>query len=159
MRKIKCKSCGQLVDVDKAIKIKERIYVCSTECKQKYNAKSVQPSQKNKDNLSELKSYIAKLYDGNVNWPLVMKQLKSMQEDYGYKNSGILYTLKYAHDIKEMQFNGNAIGIVPYLYNEARNFYNQLETVKNSLDNVKNLCYDTNTIVIKKKQNVEDVLS
>lgn len=152
---MKCRQCGKEINKDSAIQIKPRIYVCSTECKQKYNAKSVQSSQKNKDNLSELKSYIAKLYDGNVNWPLVMKQLKSMQEDYGYKNSGILYTLKYAHDIKEMQFNGNAIGIVPYLYNEARNFYNQLETVKKSLDNTDNLCYDT--VIINKKQKPEDV--
>ena len=152
---MKCRQCGKEINKDNAIQIKPRIYVCSTECKQKYNAKSVQPSQKNKDNLSELKSYIAKLYDGNVNWPLVMKQLKSMQEDYGYKNSGILYTLKYAHDIKEMQFNGNAIGIVPYLYNEAKQFYSQLSSVRKSLDNIDNLCYDT--VVINKKQETEDV--
>ena len=102
-----------------------------------------------------MKSYIAKLYDGNVNWPLVMKQLKSMQEDYGYKNSGILYTLKYAHDIKEMQFTGNSIGIVPYLYNEARQFYSQLSSVRKSLDNIDNLCYDT--VIINKKQEIEDI--
>lgn len=153
---MKCRQCGKEIDKDAAIQIKPRIYVCSTECKQKYNAKSVQSSQKNKDNLSELKSYIAKLYDGNVNWPLVMKQLKSMQEDYGYKISGILYTLKYAHDIKEMNFNGNSIGIVPYIYNEAKQFYLQLNQVKKSVDSLQDVCYDELTIV-KKVNKQEDV--
>ena len=151
---MKCRQCGKEINKESAIKIKERIYVCSTECEQKYTA--AKSTQKNSDDLTELKSYINQLYNGEVNWPLIMKQLKSMREEYGYKISGILYTLKYAHDIKEMNFNGNSIGIVPYIYNEAKQFYLQLNQVKKSVDNLQNVCYDELTIV-KKVNKDEDV--
>lgn len=109
---MKCRQCGKEINKESAIKIKERIYVCSTECEQKYEYKNVKSTQNNKDDLAELKSYINQLYNGEVNWPLVMKQLRQMREEYGYKNSGILYTLKYAHDIKEIDFNDSGIGLV-----------------------------------------------
>ena len=153
---MKCRQCGKEINKDAAIQIKPRIYVCSADCEQKYEYKNVKSTQNNKDDLIELKSYISQLYNGEVNWPLIMKQLRQMREEYGYKNSGILYTLKYAHDIKEIDFNGSGIGLVPYLYNEAKNFYNQLSQVKKSVDNLQNICYDEVTIV-KKINKQEDV--
>ena len=157
---MKCRQCGKEVNKDAAIQIKPRIYVCSADCEQKYNAKSVQSSQKASkkcDDLIELKSYIAKLYDGNVNWGLVMRQIKSFKEEYGYTYKQQLWVLKYAYEIKDMCFEAQGIGIIPWLFKEARQFYSQLSSVRKSLDNIDNLCYDT--VIINKKQETEDIFN
>ena len=155
---MKCRQCGKEINKDNAIQIKPRIYVCSTECEQKYNAKSVQSSQKASkkcDDLIELKSYINQLYNGNVNWGLVMRQIKSFKDEYGYTYKQQLYVLKYACEIKDMRFEAQGIGIIPWLFKEAKQFYSQLSSVRKSLDNIDDLCYDT--VIINKKQETEDV--
>lgn len=155
---MKCHQCGKEINKDAAIQIKPRIYVCSADCEQKYNAKSVQSSQKESkkcNDLIELKSYINQLYNGNVNWGLVMRQIKSFKEEYGHTYKQQLWVLKYAYEIKDMCFEAQGIGIIPWLFKEARQFYSQLSSVRKSLDNIDNLCYDT--IIINKKQEIEDI--
>lgn len=155
---MKCRQCGKEVNKDAAIQVKPRIYVCSADCEQKYNAKSVQSSQKESkkcNDLIELKSYINQLYNGNVNWGLVMRQIKSFKEEYGYTYKQQLWVLKYAYEIKDMCFEAQGIGIIPWLFKEAKQFYSQLSSVRKSLDNVESLCYDT--IIINKKQEIEDI--
>ena len=155
---MKCHQCGKEINKDAAIQVKPRIYVCSAECEQKYKAKSVQSSQKASkkcDDLIELKSYINQLYNGNVNWGLVMRQIKSFKEEYGYTYKQQLWVLKYAYEIKDMCFEAQGIGIIPWLFKEARQFYSQLSSVRKSLDNIDNLCYDT--VIINKKQETEDI--
>ena len=39
---MKCRQCGKEINKDSAIQIKPRIYVCSTECAEKYSEKSTQ---------------------------------------------------------------------------------------------------------------------
>jgi hypothetical protein len=155
---MKCRQCGKEINKDAAIQVKPRIYVCSADCEQKYKAKNVQSSQKASkkcDDLIELKSYINQLYNGNVNWGLVMRQIKSFKEEYGYTYKQQLWVLKYAYEIKDMCFEAQGIGIIPWLFKEARQFYSQLSSVRKSLDNIDNLCYDT--IIINKKQEIEDI--
>ena len=155
---MKCRQCGKEINKDSAIQIKPRIYVCSTDCQQKYEGKNVKLAQKTRekcDDLVELKSYISKLYQNDINWPLLMKQVKSFKEDLGYTYKQQLYVLKYCYEIKNMSFEGMGLGVIPFVYNEAKQFYNQLSAVKKSLDNTDNLCYDT--IIINKKQEIEDV--
>ena len=152
---MKCRQCGKEINKDSAIKIKERIYVCSTECQQKYSEKNVKSIQKNNDDLAELKSYISQLYNGEVNWGLVMRQIKSFKEEYGYTYKQQLCVLKYAYEVKDMCFEAQGIGIIPWLFKEAKQFYSQLSSVRKSLDNIDNLCYDT--IIINKKQEIEDI--
>ncbi len=155
---MKCHQCGKEINKDNAIQIKPRIYVCSADCEQKYKAKNVQSSQKESkkcDDLIELKSYINQLYNGNVNWGLVMRQIKSFKEEYGYTYKQQLWVLKYAYEVKDMCFEAQGIGIIPWLFKEAKQFYSQLSSVRKSLDNVDNLCYDT--IIINKKQEIEDM--
>lgn len=155
---MKCRQCGKEINKDAAIQVKPRIYVCSADCEQKYKAKNVQSSQKASkkcDDLIELKSYINQLYNGNVNWGLVMRQIKSFKEEYGYTYAQQLWVLKYAYEVKDMCFESQGIGIIPWLFKEARQFYSQLSSVRKSLDNIDNLCYDT--IIINKKQEIEDI--
>ena len=155
---MKCRQCGKETNKDSAIKIKERIYVCSNECEQKYNAKNVQSSQKASkkcDDLIELKAYINQLYNGNVNWGLVMRQIKSFKEEYGYTYAQQLCVLKYAYEIEGLSFEAHGIGIIPWVFQKCKQFYSQLSSVRKSLDNVDNLCYDT--IIINKKQETEDI--
>ena len=74
--------------------------------------------------LASLKDYISTLFD-YVNWPLVTKQIKNYHDKEGYSYSGIEKSLRYFYDIKhgsKDKANGG-IGIVPYTYQEAYNYY------------------------------------
>lgn len=56
-------------------------------------------------------------------------QRKRFIEKIGYTNEGILNALKYFYGIKKEspQKSGNRIGIVPYVYDEAKVYYEELE--------------------------------
>lgn len=54
---------------------------------------------------------------------LLNAQIKKFKEEYGMTLSGIYKTLKFIVDIKEKPLEREGVGLVPYYYNEARNFY------------------------------------
>ena len=52
-------------------------------------------------------------------------QIKKFIQDYNYTYSGILRTLKYFYEVKQndLSKSNNGIGIVPWVYQEAYNYY------------------------------------
>ena len=67
---------------------------------------------------------------GQINYPLVAKQIKEFTEKYPYTESGILGTLHYMKNVKRMKLQPKTgIAIVPYLYNEARSYYEKLDAM------------------------------
>ena len=95
-----------------------------------------------KENLEE---YIKKLFSLDFISPRIAKQLKTFREEYKYGYSGILKTLKYYYEIKngDIEKANQGIGIVPYLYLEAYNYYKTIEDAnkKNNntiIENIKN---------------------
>ena len=55
--------------------------------------------------------------------------VKKYVEEYGYSYNGIRLTLKYFVNHKGGSIK-NGIGIVPYYYSEARDFYNECQELK-----------------------------
>jgi SpoIID/LytB domain protein len=57
------------------------------------------------------------------------RQRKNFITKFGYTNEGILKALKYFYKVKKQspEKSGNRIGIVPYVYNEAKAYYESLE--------------------------------
>ena len=81
-------------------------------------------SQEERD-YEALVEYIKELLGSDIN-PRVWKQLKEYRADpYNYTYSGILKTLQWWYDIKgnDVERANGAIGIVPYVYNDAYNYY------------------------------------
>lgn len=88
---------------------------------------------------------LEQLYPGKVNYPLVQKQIKEYTETYHYTESGLLGTLYYLIDVKRRKITpSSGIAIVPYFYNEAKEYYKGLDQLKN----ISKIEYSTNNVTI-----------
>lgn len=95
-----------------------------------------------KENYNDDTEYIDKIYSFlkedlliNYNFLQCEKQRACYVKDLGYTNKGILDALKYFYLVKKMtpEKSGNRIGIVPYIYNEAKEYYENIEKKKEQL--------------------------
>ena len=79
------------------------------------------------NDLIQLNEYIYSLFGENTNWALVKQQIKKYQEQ-GYSLTGIKKALVYFYDVKHnsKEKANNAIGIVPFIYQDAFNYYYSL---------------------------------
>lgn len=62
----------------------------------------------------------------------MLKQIKEFQDDYGYTLKGMELTLRYFHEIQGNGVDARGIGIIPYVYEDAKRHYNYIQKVKNS---------------------------
>lgn len=72
-----------------------------------------------------LKEYIDNLLGENKSPVKINRQIKEYVDDLGYSYSGILRTLKYFYEVKQNPIDkaNGGIGIVPFVYPQARNYY------------------------------------
>lgn len=125
MHKVKCAVCGATFDKDKVQAVRygknrHAHYSCHPEGE-------LLPLPKKEEQDSEYKQlieYIDKLFNKKCNFALVTKQIKTYKEKNGYSYSGILKSLVYAYEIKKNPIDkAHGIGIVPYVYQDAYNYY------------------------------------
>lgn len=68
---------------------------------------------------------------------MILKQIKDFQEQYKFKIKGMLLALKYFHETLGNQVrDGDGIGIIPFVYEDAKRNYIMKLKVKESLDNI-----------------------
>lgn len=88
-------------------------------------------TQEEKD-YEALEKYIMNLLEEPYINPRVKKQIKDYKEQYNYSYSGMLKTLIWFYDIKgnsKEKANGG-IGIIPYVYKNAYDYYYHLYLAK-----------------------------
>jgi hypothetical protein len=75
----------------------------------------------------KLKEYINNKFGKQANYALINKQIKQFQSK-GYTLSGILKSLVYFYDVKHntIEKSNGGIGIVDFIYNDARQYYYNL---------------------------------
>ena len=76
---------------------------CSESCYNQYLASKQQP--KASSSLDKLKSYINDLWQGQVNWPFMMRQIKNLKEEYDVDDKDIRLMLKYAIEYEGVKLN------------------------------------------------------
>ena len=88
--------------------------------------------------LTVLKDYIKSLFGDKTNWAMVTKQIKKYKEDYKYSYSGILKSLIYFYEVKgnSKEKSNNAIGIVPFCYQAAFDYYYGLFITRQQTENI-----------------------
>lgn len=100
--------------------------------------------------------YLAKIYNYlkneigmKVDYAAMKRQCETFQNKYKYTLKGIYYSLKYHYGVKKgsVEKSQNRIGIVPYVYEEAKTYYENLESKKRFI----------NKNIDKQKNNVEAV--
>ena len=123
--KVKCYYCDQVFDRDKVpfIQVSKRRYA-HKECSMSEDEKKL---QENKDR-EELYDYIMKLFNISFVDPKIQKQIKKYIEENNYTYSGIKKALVYFFEIKgnSVEKANGGIGIVPYVYTQAYNYYYSL---------------------------------
>ena len=72
-----------------------------------------------------LYEYLNTLFKGSYNYASVNTYIKKYREEYQYTYSGILKALVYFYEIKgnSIEKANGSIGIVPYVYKDAFNYY------------------------------------
>ena len=119
---VTCIYCKQKFDRDKFpyIQVSSRRYAhqeCSLSEDQKKN--------KEEQDKIDLENYILKLFKVDYVDARIKKQIKQYREEYNYTYSGIHKALIYFYEIKgnSIEKANGGIGIVPYVYQHAYNYY------------------------------------
>ena len=126
---VKCPKCGQIFDTNQiqAVRVGARRYGHASCYPDSTDFVELETKEENND-LVVLKDYISKLYGDKANWVLINKQIKDFQKDYNYSLSGILKSLVWFYEIKgnSVEKTNGGIGIVPFCYQDAYNYYYNL---------------------------------
>lgn len=79
--------------------------------------------------VSEIYRYLKEDVGISYDYRQCENQRRRFVEKIGYTNEGILNALKYFYGVKKEspQKSGNRIGIVPYVYDDAKVYYEELE--------------------------------
>lgn len=89
-----------------------------------YQEESQKQMELEKDKVN-LETYIMKLFGDDYVSPFIRKQINTYIQEYNYTYSGILKALIYFFEVKGngIEKANNGIGIVPYVYKDAYNYY------------------------------------
>lgn len=117
-----CKYCNERFDRNSEpfVAVGARRYAHKS-CAEKYEA-SIPQEEKDYYDLEE---YIKKLFNIDTIGIRIKKQIKEFREEYKYTYSGIKKTLHWWYKIKQHNIDesNGALGIVPYVYKDALNYY------------------------------------
>lgn len=116
-----CTYCKKYINLteDEYVKVTDNLYA-HKECFDK-------EQERPKSDREKLEIYICKLFDLDFCTPAIIKQLNSYENDRGYTASGMLKTLVYFYDVKANPVPDRpTVGILPYIYDEAKNYYKKL---------------------------------
>ena len=127
--KVKCIYCQQTFDRDKYpyIQVSSRRYAHPA-CAQAENKKK----QEEENDKEKFEKYVMDLLNETYINARVRKQMNTFIEDYNYTYSGMLKALVYFYEVKgnnKAKANGG-IGIIPYIYKDAYNYYYNLWMAK-----------------------------
>ena len=152
---VKCPKCGVTFDANKiqAVKVGARRYghaSCYPDIKEFVPLEV--PKEEDKD-LIALKDYIKKMYGEKANWILINKQIKDFQKEYSYSLSGMLKSLVWFYEVKgnSPEKSNGGIGIIPFAYQDAYNYYYNLFIAQsqNQNKNIQEITSKVREITIK----------
>lgn len=133
-RKVKCQGCGTPFERD------EVNINYTKEAKGYYHIECFEPIRIEREQYAALVEYIMEKY--NIPHPdgRMLRSLKEYRNERNYKYSGMLITLKYAFERLGMKADKKyGVGIIPYLYNEAKDDYiDRMKRLKNAAETINN---------------------
>lgn len=136
---VKCLYCGEMFDRNdpniKFIKPTQRRYA-HLHCAQQHDANM---TQEDKDKASLFK-YIKDLLGSDYDYKKVEKQVAKYKNEENYTYSGMEKTLRYFYDVKGNSTEGanGGVGIIPYIYKEAYQYFYKLHLAQVANHNIIN---------------------
>lgn len=158
-KKYKCPSCGTFNEKKLAVPYKNKYYCPVCFNNEKYRCLICNKIHKEEDNVyiknkcycrecheektegtsdyKKLITYICELFDIDAPTMVMTSQIKDFKENYKYTYRGIQTTLHYFFEIEGNEILDNAgIGIVPFVYDEAKQFYIENSNIKKNLEKI-----------------------
>lgn len=130
---VKCAICGQSFDLNsiQGVRHGARRYAHQTCYPQgeivPCGPQETEEEKQEKADLQALRDYINSLYGQSANWQMINRQIKSYKAEYKYTYSGMQQTLKYCYEIRKLDITkAQGIGIVPYQYQNAYNYFYEI---------------------------------
>lgn len=139
---VKCFYCGKQFDRDKVpcVAVNSRRYA-HKECEEQANGKN--------EDLAALEAYIKQLFNYETLPAEVNRQIQQFVKK-GYTYTGILKSLKFFYEVEHgsKEKSGGRIGIVPYVYERAKEYYYNIWLAQQKNIERINETYIMNTIEI-----------
>jgi len=150
-RKAICPKCNKPIEVKDNFKLyKNKKYHIS--CYKEVVQEVYQKTNTQQDDKQELYQYICGIFNIKELTPLIKVQIEKYYIENEFTYSGMLYTLKYFFDVLENDISKcEGIGIIPYMYQEAKEFY----ILKDKLDKTEfdlNNCVTERVVKVKIKK-------
>ena len=155
---IKCSYCGKQISTAKYKTVKGKKY--HYECYAEMTSKAQEVEVEKKINFSgeayqKLVNYIVELYSVKSIPQKVLKSTAQQEVErivgtYGYSYEGIYNSLVYYHHILVNDiYERVSIGIVPYIYDEAQEFFKDMKDVNEANDSRR---VENKKVVVKANQ-------
>lgn len=120
----------------------------------KYNNKNYHKScgqlQKEKD---ELVAYLCFIFGLKAPGPTITRQINTFIDKYHYTYTGMKQALQYFYEVKHNKdkndIDNKSIGIIPYIYGEAQEYFNNLEIKKERLRRQGKNISEDNVVIVK----------
>lgn len=132
---VSCKYCGDRFDRDRepAVEVSPRRYA-HKRCAEKVDA-TIPQDEKDYNNL-EL--YIKKIFNTNNINAKIKKQIHEFRQEYGYTYTGMLKTLYWWYGVQNhtTELAQEGIGIIPFVYSDAEQYFYTLYMAKILNDNI-----------------------
>lgn len=116
---VKCRYCKQEFDTKKVpyVMVGERFYA--------HKKCAIEEANRKKTDEDKLDDYLMKIYNVDYVPPRIKRQIQNFKEEYNFTASGMLKSLIYFYEVKgnPIDQSNQTIGIVPYVYQDAFNYY------------------------------------
>lgn len=128
-----CPVCKEQLHKDEAIKQGNRYY--HSNCLEEKQKKDEEKKQGKKSNdYKDLIDYICKKYRLRAPSGMIMKQIKEYKDQYEYTYKGMELALRYFYDVLDNPIYGDGVGIIPYIYEEAKEQYIRKIEIKKKVE-------------------------
>lgn len=142
---VKCAVCGKIFDKEKVkcVRYNSRRYA-HYDCFPEGEVLTKNPPSAAKEQTDgdyrKLTDYIFQNFGPNINWAMIGTQIKKLVQDYQFTYSGILKSLHWFYDVKQhphdkAEFFEKGLGIVPYVYEKAYNYYYKIYQTQEKNEN------------------------
>lgn len=121
MAKVKCPFCQQTFDREKEPFIKIGRRYAHLSCAEAQD-KNILEEEKNKEKFFQL---VKTIYGSNYNFMMINKQANNFIKQYNYTWSGMTKSLYWFYIINHgsLEESNGGIGIIPYVYDKAKDYY------------------------------------
>ena len=143
---VKCLYCGEYFDRISEPNVKIGRRYAHQKC---YEAQDEAIIKEEKDK-NDFYDYIKELYGSDYNFVAISKQAERYIKQYNFTYSGMLKTLKWFYEVKggDKESANGRIGIIPYIYKDAYNYYHNIYLAQQKNKDIENYTLETKETVI-----------